>query len=68
MFQTIKNSKGEIMFSFLNRAEAYLNTKVRYVVKEEEHALEKKNTIVVPHKKTSIRKSFKQMVRKFKND
>lgn len=46
------------MFSFLNRAEAYLNTKVRYVVKEEEHALEKKNTIVVPHKKMSIRKSF----------
>ena len=56
------------MFSFLNRAEAYLNTKVRYVVKEEEHALEKKNTIVVPHKKLSIRKSFKKMVRKFKND
>lgn len=39
----MKNSREEIMFIFLNKADAYLNTKNRYVVKEEEHALEKKH-------------------------
>lgn len=57
----MKNSREEIMFIFLNKADAYLNTKNRYVVKEEEHAVEKKNIIVVPHKKTSIRKILKRV-------
>lgn len=52
----MKNSREEIMFIFLNKADAYLNTKNRYVVKEEEHALEKKTLLLFLIRKRQLGK------------
>ena len=49
-----------IKFDSFIRNDAMLNTRFRHVIKNEKHALEEKNTIVIPHKRTSFTQKFKK--------
>ncbi len=42
------------MMDFLNRRDVFLHKDVPHVVKNEKHALEEKNTIVVKHERKPI--------------
>lgn len=50
-----------IKFDLFIRNEAMLNTRFRHVVKNEKHALEEKNTIVIPHKRISFTQRVKRI-------
>lgn len=56
------------MFDFLNRRDVYNHINDPHVVKKEKHALEEKNTIVIPNKREPINEKIKKLFKVFKKD
>lgn len=57
-----------LKFNSFARNDALLNTRFRHVVKNEKHALEEENTIVIPHKRTPFKQRVNKMFKGFNKD
>ena len=53
------------MQDFLNRRDVYSHRYLPHDVKKEKQALEEKNTVVIPNKKSPFTKKIKKMFRGF---
>lgn len=56
------------IIDMMNRRDVHARIEVPHTVKNEKHALEEQNTIVVPHKKESVYKKVQRIIKRSKDN